>query len=92
MSLFEYAVQLNDENLDDICDFALSWGWDLRAELESILWDNLGNHSYVYLDMVWDYTKNRPRSFGFVHGNTFEACWHFGEGTRGPFQRIWRNA
>jgi hypothetical protein len=91
MTLFEYAVQLNEDSIDDICAFAEHWGWDLRMELKSVLWDNLGNHTYPYIDMLWDYSKHKPVSFNYIHGNTFEATWHFGEGTRGPFQRIWRN-
>jgi len=91
MNLFEYAVKLDEESLDDICDFTLSWGFDLRQELESILWDHMGNHYPLYLDMLWDYTKNAPESFNVFSGLIFDSYWHFGNGTRGPFRRIWRN-
>lgn len=91
MSLFQYAVQLNEDSIDDICRFTEQYGYDFRPELESMLWDYVGSRSYPYVDMVWDYERGIPVSFSYVNGNTFEATWHFGEGCRGPFQRIWRN-
>ncbi len=92
MHAFNYAVRIEETNARRICQYANNWHVDLSDDLDAALWYHLGSRYAPYLIMAWDCTQHQPISFNTMHGTTFEATWHFTHGSRGPFQRIWRNS
>lgn len=88
MTYFEYAVKLTDETIEDIIKFGERYGFSLNATLRSALWHNKIDHIEAYVSMTWNFTKGIPNDFHLFSSNIFDACWDYGDGSRGPFTRI----
>lgn len=83
---FEYAVELNRHTYPRIIAYTESFGYHLAQEFDSIL--KTDGDLGLMVNMVFDVSQGRPESFGVFPAATFDACWHYGDGQRGPFTRI----
>lgn len=88
---FYYAAELSEASIAPVSRFARRYGLELEDDLKGTLFQHIGNHFPLYVILTWDVRMDNQITINTMSGNTFEACWHFIEGRRGPFQRIWRN-
>jgi len=86
---FQYAAKLNQSSFGSIIGFAEAYGFHLAQEFDSIMRAEAGMELYV--NMIFDVTRSEPVEFNVFTGATFDACWHRGDGMRGPFFRIVKN-
>jgi len=86
---FQYAAKLNQSSFGSIIAFAEAYNFHLAQEFDSIMRLEAGMELYV--NMIFDVTRGEPSEFSVFPGATFDACWHRGDGMRGPFFRIHKN-
>jgi len=90
MTYFEYAVKLTDTSVGDIIAFGRRFGFSLGSDLLEVHRISEIERQVVYVSMTWDLTTGTPDSFQTFSGSIFDACWQYGDGSRGPFTRILR--
>lgn len=90
MTYFEYAVKLTDDSVGDIIAFGERYGFSLN-DLRGVLQFSEVEHLEYYASMTWDVRTGTPEDFQSFPSSIFDACWRYGDGTRGPFTRILRS-
>jgi hypothetical protein len=87
-TFFEYAVPLTKRTYPRIIAYAEAFDYHLAQEFDSILNTEIID---LCVSMVFDVTIGRPVEFHVFPAATLDACWHYGDGVRGPFTRIIKN-